>query len=146
MKDKGLVLSTNKDLAKVEVHCLAVCHDCSAHALCIGHSVSKGLLSVKNPVSASPGDHVAIEVPEEKYSRSLIVLFGGLLAAALLGLAAGYFISLLTALPAEPVGIIGLLIGIIAGIGILTKYFQNENKRNLYPFITEIIRKGDRHG
>ncbi len=146
MKDKGLVLSTNKDLAKVEVRCLTVCHDCPAHALCLGRSVSKGLLSVKNPVSASPGDQVAIEVPEEKYSKSLIVLFGGLLAAALLGLAAGYFISLLTALPAEPVGITGLLIGIIAGIGLLTKYFHNENKRNLYPFITEIIRKGDRHG
>lgn len=146
MKDKGLVLSTNKDLAKVEVRCLAVCHDCSARALCIGRSASKGLLSVKNPVSASPGDQVALEVPEEKYSKSLIVLFGGLLAATLLGLAAGYFISILTGLPAEPAGITGLLIGIIAGIGILTKYFHNENKRNLYPSITEIIRKGDRHG
>jgi len=146
MIDKGTVLSTKKGLAEVEVNCFSVCHDCSAHALCIGHSRSKGLLSVKNPLRASAGDHVSIEVPEEKYSRSLIILFGGLLAAVLLGLASGYLISVFTAVSAEPASLVGTLAGLLTGIWVLYKYFQNENKRNLYPSITEIIKKGARHG
>lgn len=146
MIDKGIVLSTKKDLAKIEVNCLSVCHDCSAHALCIGNSRSRGLLSVKNPLCAFPGDLVSIEVPEEKYSRSLILLFGGLLASALLGLVLGYLMSVFIVVSAEPAALVGTLTGLLTGILVLFKYFQNENKRNLYPFITEIIKKGARHG
>ena len=95
MKDNGLVVSINKDLAHVEVKCLEACRDCSARSLCVGQKQAKGLLAVKNPLNAGPGDKVQIEVPDTNYSKALILLFGTLLIVALIGMAAGYLLSFL---------------------------------------------------
>ena len=60
MKDKGLVLSTQDTLAKVEVECFTACGNCSAQSLCLGQSASKGHVSAKNPLHAQPGDTVSL--------------------------------------------------------------------------------------
>ncbi len=146
MTDKGTVVSINNDLAQVEVQCLTSCHDCAAHKLCIVNSTAKGVLAVKNPVKARPGDEVAIEIPESQYSRSLILLFGSLLVSALLGLGAGYLVSVLLHISTDLSGPGGLLSGILIGAGFLAKYLRNEKNQNLYPFITHIVQKGACHG
>ena len=99
MRDSGRVLRTQDKFAEVEVSCLEACQGCSAKALCIGQSHQKGILSVKNPLHALPGDQVSLDIPEEKYARSLILFFGTLLAGSLLGLAAGSLSSGFFSLP-----------------------------------------------
>jgi len=147
MKDKGLVISIDRDLAEVEVECIvSACRDCSAHTLCIGRKQDKGHLSVKNPVEACPGDQVFIEVPEEKYSRALIYLFGILLASSLLGFGLGALIAALIRISSSAAGASGLFIGLtLGGIGAYF-LFRKHNRKYLYPIITDIIKKGDCHG
>lgn len=147
MKDKGLVISTEKDLAQVEVECIMnVCRECSAHTLCIGRKQDKGHISVKNPLEACPGDQVIFEVPEEKYSRALIYLFSILLASSLLGLGLGALISGAAGISPTAAGASGLFTGLILGGVGAYSLFRKQNKKYLYPVITDITKKGDCHG
>lgn len=147
MKDNGIVVSTKEDMAKVEVDCFVEsCQNCRARSLCIGQNQSRGLIVVKNSLHATPGDKVEIEIPETRYNKVLILLFGSLLTAALLGLAAGYFSSSLLPLSPSQSSLLGLLLGIIlAGWG-LFRFFRKKNDQDLYPVVIDIIKKGDKHG
>ncbi|NIO49048.1 MAG: hypothetical protein GTN73_06390 [Candidatus Aminicenantes bacterium] len=147
MKDKGLVVSTKEDMAQVEVQCFTEhCQNCSARSLCVGKNQSKGLIMVRNPLRASAGDEVEIEIPDTKYSRSLILLFGTLLLASLVGLGLGSLLAPLLPLSSSAASLLGLLCAlIIAGI-FLSRYFRAKNKVSLYPVIKVITKKGERHG
>jgi positive regulator of sigma E activity len=146
MKDNGLVIAAQGHSADVEVNCLTACQACSAKSLCIGQSQTKGILSVNNPLQANPGDRVTIEIPEEEYSKSLILLFGSLLFAALAGMAAGHFSSALLALPTSTGSILGLFLGILAaGIWLFRRFRKKMNSR-LCPTIITIINKGGQYG
>jgi len=147
MKDNGIVVSTKEEMAKVEVDCFVEsCQNCRARSLCIGQNQSRGLIVVKNSLHATPGDKVEIEIPETRYNKVLILLFGSLLTAALLGLAAGYFSSSLLPLSPSQSSLLGLLLGIIlAGWG-LFRFFRKKNDQDLYPVVIDIIKKGDKHG
>ena len=146
MRDSGIVVSTGSPLARVEVDCLSSCQDCSAHALCIGRSQSKGMIFARNTVAASEGDRVTIEVPEPLYARSLTLLFGGLLLSGLTGLGAGALLASVSALDIETAGLAGLGAALLAGAGILARYFKKENQKSLYPVIIEITQEGACHG
>lgn len=146
MTDNGLVVAAHGLSAEVEVNCLTACHACSAKSLCIGQSQAKGILSVNNPLQAGPGDRVTIEIPEEAYSKSLILLFGSLLTAALAGMAAGHYGSALFALPTAGGSILGLFLGILAAGVWLFRRFRKKMNRRLFPTITAIINKGGQYG
>jgi positive regulator of sigma E activity len=146
MTDNGLVISTEKDLAEVEVHCFEGCHDCSARSLCIGNKQKKSRLSVKNPIHAEPGDEVEIQIPEDNYNRALILLFGGLLAAILCGMGGGALVAAIFSLPSFKASFIGLVSGLIIGGLVLTLVFRQKNKAQLYPVIIGIIKKGGCYG
>ncbi|NIM58286.1 MAG: hypothetical protein GTO16_05000 [Candidatus Aminicenantes bacterium] len=147
MRDKGLVVDTKEDLAQVEVQCFTdACHKCSAQSLCIGQNQSKGLIMVRNPLRASPGDEVEVEIPDTKYSRYLILLFGSLLVASLAGLGLGSLLSPLLPLSSSATSLIGLISALIIAGVFLSRYFRAKNKATLYPVIIEIIKKGGRHG
>lgn len=143
MKDKGLVVSSEGDLAQVEVSCIIdSCHSCSARSLCIGQAQSKGLIAAKNPLKASPGDEVEIDIPETKYSQALLVIFGTLLGASLAGIAVGYFISSFFSLPSTGTSLFGLLAFLAVAATALFRFFKKKNRKTLYPLIVEIIKKG----
>ena len=146
MTDNGLVITTEKDLAEVEVACFEGCQDCAAQSLCIGNKQNRGRLSVKNPIQAHPGDEVKIQIPEDHYSQALILLFGGLLVATLLGMGGGYVSALIFSLPFSLASFIGLVIGLVFGVWALIRIFQRKNKHQLYPVIIDIIKKGDDYG
>lgn len=147
MRDKGLVVSTKEGMAQVEVHCfIESCHKCSARSLCVGQNQSKGLLMVKNPLQAFPGDEVEIEIPDTKYSSALILLFGSLLTASMFGMGIGYLLSPLLPLSSSGASILGFLSAlIIVGI-VLSRYFRGKSKAFLYPEIIGIIKKGEGPG
>jgi positive regulator of sigma E activity len=147
MKNNGVVLSTKEGMAQVEVKCFReACQKCSVRTICIGQDQSKGILTVRNPLNAFPGDEVSIEIPEEIYNKKMILLFGSLLFASLLGMGAGYFCSLLLSYPSSVLIPVGLLLGLIlAGIGLFC-YFHKRNNNYLYPVIRDIIKKGDFNG
>jgi positive regulator of sigma E activity len=146
MTDNGLVITTEKDLAEIEVDCFEGCHACSARSLCIGNKKNMGRLSVKNPLHAVPGDEVKIQIPEDNYSQALILLFGGLLVATLFGMGGGYLLALVFSLPYYLASFIGLATGLVIGGFVLTRIFQRKNKEHLYPVIIDIIKKGDCYG
>lgn len=142
MKDKGVVVSSAGDLAQVEVSCVVdSCHNCPARSLCIGQAQAKGLIAAKNPLGASPGDQVEIDIPDTKYSRALLAIFGALLGASLAGIGVGYFISLLFSLPSTPTTFLGLLAFLGVAATALFRYFKKKNRKTLYPLIIEIIKK-----
>ena len=146
MTDKGLVITTERDRAEVEITCLTGCHECTAKSLCIGNKHNKGRLSVKNPLHAQPGDQVEIHIPEEKYSRALILLFGWLLSAIFLGIGAGYVSSMIFPLSVSMASLIGLACGLAIGGSVLDRIFRHKNKDQLYPVIIDIIKKGENYG
>lgn len=143
MKDNGIVISTEGGLAQVKVSCFQACDECSAHSFCVGPSKTKGQLLVKNPLNASPGDKVQIEVPEQNYTRALIIIFGSLLTAALAGMGVGYLFSGLIPLSIQQSSILGFFLG----IGLITlglfRYFQTINQKKMYPKIIDVSKKGD---
>lgn len=147
MKDKGTVVSTENNFARVEVACLEACQGCAASSLCIGQKNAKGLLSVKNPLQAKTGDRVLISIPESRYSKALILLFGVLLSATLAGMALGYFVSPFLPMSKSESSILGVILGImLAGI-FLSLRFKKINNEFLYPEITEILyNKGGSYG
>ena len=143
MRDKGIVVTTEEDMAQVEVECfIESCQSCSAKSLCIGQNQSKGILTVRNPLRAGPGDEVEIEIPESKYSRALILLFGSLLVASLLGVGLGSLLSPLLPLSSSASSLLGLLFALIIAGLILFRYFRAKNKASLYPVIMGIARSG----
>jgi len=147
MKDKGLVVSTKNNFAQVEVECLIEsCASCSARSLCTGRDKSKGLLEVQNPLNACTGDKVEIEIPETKYNQALILLFGTLLAAALLGMGAGYFLSPIVPMSSSAASLLGLILAVLGTGLFLFRYFRKKNKIHMYPVIINILNKGDCHG
>ena len=146
MKDNGLVLSAQNNLAEVEVQCFTACLDCSAQSLCIGQGQSKGHVSAKNPLHALPGDTVSLEIPETMYNKSMILVFGTFLSASLLGMAAGYFSAPALSLFPPASGILGLCLGLIAAGFWLFRFFRKKNNERLFPVITAIINKGGHHG
>jgi positive regulator of sigma E activity len=146
MKDSGLVITTTKDIAEVQIQCFDGCQNCTASSLCIGNKKNLGRLSARNPLHALPGDEVKIHVPEAHYSKALILLFGGLLLAALVGMGAGYMLALFFPLPSSFASLFGLVAGLVIGGGILAKIFRRKNKEQLYPVIIDIIQKGDCYG
>ena len=143
MRDKGLVVNTEEDMAQVEVQCFTdFCQNCSAQSLCIGQNQSKGLLMVRNPLRAYPGDEVEVEVPDTKYSRSLILLFGSLLVASLLGIGLGSLLSPFLPFTSSASSFLGFLCALVIVGFVLVRYFREKNKTSLYPVIIGIAKEG----
>lgn len=147
MKDSGVVISTSPGLAEVEVECLVeACASCPAKSLCSQRGPSKGHLTVRNPLSASVGDQVEIEIPERNYTRALILIFLTFLLSSLAGIGMASFLSRLLSFPRQELLILGFLLGLAcAGIW-LFRYFRKKNNALLYPVIITIIQKGEKHG
>ena len=145
MRDKGIVIATQGNLAKVQVDCFSACDDCSARNLCLGQKHSQGLLAVKNSLHADPGDKVVIEVPESNYTKALIILFGSLVISAIGGMAVGYASALLFLFPSSQGSLLGFFLGIGAGMTWIIYYFRKNNLKDIYPNIIDITIKGDFH-
>ncbi|MGB8951885.1 MAG: SoxR reducing system RseC family protein [Candidatus Aminicenantales bacterium] len=146
MIDDAVVVSTQKDMARVKVTSSSLCCSCSARLICQGQQGEGGTLTVFNPLKAAPGDLVKINIPEAKYNRETLRIFGILLISSLLGLALGYLAAPMLKLPAQAAGFIGLLVGLaLGGLG-LFRYSRTQNKRKLYPVILAIVHKGETHG
>jgi positive regulator of sigma E activity len=88
---------------------------------------------------------VLIDVPENTYSRALIVMFGGLMIGALAGMGLGYLSSLLFSADPAISAPAGFFLGIGGAVIWLAAYFRRHNQKTLYPKIIDIIKKGDRH-
>jgi len=146
MKDTAFVISAQKDLAQVRVTSELICHQCSAQVFCQKQKGENGCLTVLNPLNAEPGDEVRIEVPEGNYHRDVILLFGVLLAASLFGLGLGSLCASLFRFPTSEGGFLGLLLGLILAAFGLFHYFRSQKRKDLYPVITDIMKKGDSHG
>lgn len=145
MRDSGFVINTKTDLAEVEIHCLIeACHGCAAKRLCAKQESFTGRLLVKNPIQASAGDQVEIDIPESRYNKALIVIFSILLFASLAGMGLGYLLSFFLYLPMQETSIVGLVTALFfSGLG-LFRYFRNRNKDVLYPVIVNILREGNK--
>jgi positive regulator of sigma E activity len=142
MKDSGFVVNTRTGFAEVEVHCLVeACQGCAAERLCVKQESSKGRLVVKNPLQASVGDEVEIEIPERAYKKALIAIFSILLLACLAGMGLGYLLSVVFSGPGQEMSIIGLFLALFLTGGGLFWSYRKKNKDSLYPKIIDILQK-----
>ena len=147
MKDSGLVLKTQQGLAVVAMECLRkACHRCSSKRLCTLSSSSSGLLKVKNPLKALPGDLVEVEIPEASYNKALILIFSTLIITCLLGLGLGYLISLSVSVSLQEASLAGVFLALLLASFGLYGYFHKKNNARFYPVITDILKKGDSNG
>jgi positive regulator of sigma E activity len=143
MRDKGIVVTTEEDMAQVEVECfIESCQSCSAKSLCIGQNQSKGILTVRNPLRAAPGDEVEIEIPETEYSSALIIIFGSFLLASLVGMGLGSLLAPLLPFSSSVSSLLGFLLAIVVVSFVLLRYFRAKNKAALYPVIKDIAKRG----
>lgn len=145
MKDNGIVIALHGPMAQVRVDCSQACLDCSASSLCKGATQKEGLLSVRNPLNAVPGDEVQIHVPEERYHRVLIKLFGGLLAAAVIGSGTGYGLAGPLPLEESLSSLVGFFLGLGLAVPVVIHSLKKASAHALYPSIIDITRKGERH-
>jgi positive regulator of sigma E activity len=145
MKDNGIVIALQGPLAQVQVDCAQACQECSASSLCKGATQKEGLLSVRNPLNAVPGDTVLIQVPEERYHRILIKLFGGLLAAAVIGSGTGYGLAGPLPLEESLSALVGFFLGLGLAVPVVIHSLKKASADALYPSIIDITRKGERH-
>ncbi len=146
MRDSATVVRIEKNMAWVQAKPRIACCNCSAMSLCAGNKDAKGLLAVRNPLRAAPGDKVEIEVPEASYARDLTRLFGLLLIGALAGVALGYFLSPLRGFSPNENGFFGILAGVfLCGFVIYHRYHRGGQAVG-WPVIVEILDKGESHG
>ena len=132
-------------MARVEVECfIESCQSCSTKSLCIGQdqSKSKGILTARNPLHAGPGDEVDVEIPEANYSKALILLFGSLLVASLLGIGLGALLSPFLPFTSSVSSFLGFLCALVVVGFVLVRYFRGKNKTSLYPVIIGIAKEG----
>jgi positive regulator of sigma E activity len=142
MKDKGKIISLKGPFAQIKLDCVSGCQKCAARHLFSNKKYERGLFKALNPVKAAPGDEVMIDIPEEKYNKALIMLFGLMLFASLLGMLLGFFTAAFFPFPPPTGGMIGFFLGlVIAGLFL----FVRIKKMNLYPEIISIIKEGDYH-
>lgn len=146
MKDSGFVVNTRTGFAEVEVRCLIeACRGCAAERLCAKQESSRGRLLVKNPLQASVGDEVEIEIPESAYNKALMIIFSTLLFSCLAGMGLGYLFSVVFSGPGQEMSIIGLFLALfLSGIGLFWSY-RKRNRDTLYPEIIHILQKGVRN-
>ncbi len=146
MKDKGLVVSSSGDLAKVAVSCLvSSCQGCSARNLCGGKEKDQGILMARNPVQAVPGDKVLLEIPDQSYNKAIISLFGGLLLASVAGAGVGYLVGHIFSIPPSGISLAGLCF-FLAASGLWFGHRFRKKNRDLFPVIIDISSKGASHG
>jgi positive regulator of sigma E activity len=145
MRDSGTVIRIQDGYAQVRVSCLQPCRECGASGLCTGKADQDGVITALNPLQAEPGDSVGVEIPEGRYHRALIGLFGGLLGAALAGTAAGQGLAGTLGLDPSISAGLGLILGLAIAAPVLILALK-KSARRLYPSIIEITRKGDPHG
>ena len=146
MKDSGFVVNTRTGFAEVEVRCLIeACNGCAAERLCAKQESTKGRLVVKNPLQASVGDEVEIDIPESAYNKALIAIFSILLSACLAGMGLGYLFSVVFSGPEQEMSVVGLFLSLfLSGTGLFWSY-RKRNKDFLYPVIIGILQEGDRN-
>jgi len=146
MKDRAVVLSVEGPLAWVRVKPQAVCGECAAKHLCLGRQDAAGLLAVRNPLDAQPGDEVEIEVPEAHYQRDMTRIFSVLLASSVAGFGVGYIARPVGFLGLDANALVGLLIGILAAGAGLLRYYRKQQKEAGLPVIVDILACGGAHG
>jgi positive regulator of sigma E activity len=144
MKDKGKIISLKGSLAQVELYCASGCQECAARHICSHKEQEKGLIHVLNPINAGPGDEVMIHVPDNRYSQTLIILFSFTLISALTGMFLGSLFAGLLSVSSSTGAIAGFFLG-LSITGILLFFRFRKNRKNLYPEIINIIKKGDHH-
>jgi len=146
MKEQATVVSIKNKFAQVKVTPAFSCHECSARSLCIGQKQKDGTLTVLNPISAKPGDEVTLQIPEESYSKELILIFSILLAGIFTGVILGNLFSILLGWPTTATSLAGVFIGLAAGSFLIFRHLHRTKKSKLYPVIINIAKKGGSHG
>jgi len=145
MRDSATVIRVENSLAWVQAKPKVACCNCSAMSLCAGNKDEKGLLAVRNPLRAMPGDEVEIEVPEAGYARELAKIFGLLLIASLVGMAVTYIVSPLGKFTRGENAFFGLLAGLLlGGYGIYRHYHRGKGLSG-WPVIVDILDKEESH-
>ncbi|HHU91766.1 MAG TPA: SoxR reducing system RseC family protein [Halanaerobiaceae bacterium] len=141
MEEIGVVLENKGQEALVKIKRHSLCSNCKNKCqLAMGNShESKEMeISVKNPLGASKGDQVKIEMGEESLVTASLIIY----LIPLFGLIAGYFAGInLFPGKGEITGIIGALIVMALSFFLVNRIDKFLGRKNKYqPVIKAIIK------
>ncbi len=107
MREEGVVISTSRDLAVIELERGEFCKSCN---VCDAFGEGKMYLEAKNPMNARVGDNVRVEVASKHVLSGALLIF----ILPILAMIAGYFAGRhLYPGPGELPGIIGAFTGFV---------------------------------
>ncbi|MFQ6069567.1 MAG: SoxR reducing system RseC family protein [Candidatus Aminicenantales bacterium] len=141
MIEKAIVISTEGKYARIKVRESEACESCPARSFCVGQKEKEGTILAENHAAARPGDKVVIEVPESRYTKTLIRVFASLLAGALVGLAFGYLVSFALHLHPSFTSAAGLIIGILLTGLFLYTASKKKKEYALYPQVISVEKR-----
>ncbi|MDT8902280.1 SoxR reducing system RseC family protein [Anaeroselena agilis] len=135
MKQEGIVISSDGEMARVRTSRHNDCENCGA---CPGNDAL--VLDVRNPLGAKPGQLVMIEVQEVGFLKSaFIVYILPLIAMALGAMAGGYAADRLAQ---EPLWfqIGGAAAAFVASVGYIRFFDKSASaNKNMQPVIIQIL-------
>jgi sigma-E factor negative regulatory protein RseC len=103
MREEGIVVAVNGNIAKVAVESGEHCSHCN---LCAAGSEGQRLIEAENTASASPKDRVSIEVRPGQIVKTSLIIYVVPLLALIGGVIVGNMLADLTATDEDLLGII----------------------------------------
>jgi sigma-E factor negative regulatory protein RseC len=133
LQEKGTVISTSGNRAKVAIVRSEACGSCPSKGVCSTGSGNLNVLEVRNPVEANPGEKVIIDLQPGTLLKATALVYL-LPATAMVAGATAVWLKTGTDL--------GAMIGALAGLAATTLFlFLHGRRKNAVkePFISKIV-------
>jgi sigma-E factor negative regulatory protein RseC len=143
MKQTGVVVGLDGNIAKVKMQRHTACGDCGACQ--VSESQLKVILDAENTVGAKTGDFVEVDMETMDFLSAVVVVYLFPLISLIVGIFAGYYGFLALGFVDRTAQGLGAVIGILAAALTYLAIRSNENKikdmKKYKPAISSIVNK-----
>ena len=142
MREKGIVVESCGDRARIRVERGSTCRHCSAKALCRPFGETFSLLEVADPIGTAQGQRVIVAIEPARLVKNSVVLYGMPAAALVVGAISGTYIG--RVLFEKDVSDAGAIIGAAIFLGlalVATRLLDRAAARRveIMPTVVEIL-------
>jgi len=150
IEEAALILECDGDYAEVETMRLSTsaCNTCAAKPACDTAALKENtadaqdvVLRVLNPIDAQPGERVVIGFEEEALTKASMAFYVVPLVSFILFALLGQWFAMWLEISAEPVAVLGGIIGLVLGLLWLRRFAEKADKNEQYQAV--ILRRVD---
>jgi len=147
IEESALVTACDGELAEVETQRSAACGACAAKGACGVSALSQAFgdkpiaFKVRNPLGARPGERVIIGLQEGSLTRAAAAAYLAPIGGLIAGAAGAHGVAEWTMIAAEPLAILGGLLGLAGGLGWLAGFGRRIRNDQRYQAV--ILRRAD---